>query len=593
MVRGRRSFTFWLYVVLLFSILTALLGLGYLTFKEVQRSMITYITGENAHTLRAVKESTAELYERARSVARVVSQKSELRELLEAGARDSAMALCVNLMHDLGMDYLVVVDQRADVFLRAHQPERHSDNIGNQTNVQTALAGRNEVYLENGKLVKYSVRGSAPIYNRHGRIIGAVSTGYVLGRPGFVNRLKSTHGVETSIFYGDSLLQTTIEPLLGSGYQADPRALEQVLVAGQECNIIGKVRGQWFVSDFFPIIGPDQRPWGMFWFARSLEPMNRMLVRLAFVELIVAIVALILACVWMAWAVRRLALNPIRRIIKQTERCASGDLRPFEERFKDNEFGQLSYMVSQISDRFRNIVAQLQRASSTMTQTMDTVMDGARVLQETSEEMATTGEQLSSSLTNITGLVSSNSELSNAALREFEALAGAVQRGLDAAHRAGEQIRQMGELTKSIDEIAQQTNILALNAAVEAARAGEAGAGFGVVAHEVGALAGKSSEAVAQVKMRIQSSVAVTHDVLDVLESLIPLGERSGQAIGQVNDSGHEQAARMVEVDLAARQYNEMVQRNASQSDALTSSADTVNGIVREIEQLVSTFRVE
>ncbi len=45
---------------------------------------------------------------------------------------------------------------------------------------------------------------------------------------------------------------------------------------------------------------------------------------------------------------------------------------------------------------------------------------------------------------------------------------------------------------KSIEEISMQTSILAINASIEASRAGQAGAGFGVVANNIGDLANKS-----------------------------------------------------------------------------------------------------
>jgi len=100
--------------------------------------------------------------------------------------------------------------------------------------------------------------------------------------------------------------------------------------------------------------------------------------------------------------------------------------------------------------------------------------------------------ELSNSILSIAATASQQAELGVAAR-------GASQTGEEVIRALAEQAANIEAFVGLIQGVASQTNMLALNATIEAARAGDAGAGFGVVAAEVKALANKTHEATGQI----------------------------------------------------------------------------------------------
>ena len=107
-----------------------------------------------------------------------------------------------------------------------------------------------------------------------------------------------------------------------------------------------------------------------------------------------------------------------------------------------------------------------------------------------------------------------------------------------------ERTQQIGEITATMNGLADRSNLLALNASIEAARAGEHGKGFAVVADEVRKLAEQSKAATAQVESILgdvqtatSAAVAASQDGTRVVEDGLELTGRAGEGIRSLSDT--------------------------------------------------------
>ncbi len=347
----------------------------------------------------------------------------------------------------------------------------------------------------------------------------------------------------------------------------------------------------------------------------------------------------LVASVLLAFVIARGIAIPVRKMAKAATSVASGDLSVGEIRVRSkDEIGdvattfndmigslrQLAQHVSHSSERvgasaeqMRAATEQVAEACESITASMSEVVkgttgqaasveDGLRVvnqMRESIQQIAQGSQMQAGSVQEMSGVVgrmassiegiaenagrvaSSAHEAAETAeagdlvvSRTRECMNRIHQAVLETANRLenlSEISKQIGEITQTITEIADRTNLLALNAAIEAARAGEHGRGFAVVAEEVGKLAESAGKSAKEIGALIKSIQIRTTEALKAMEG----------ATHEVEEGSHQAA----EAKGALEQLQAVVERVMRDMDNIARSTREINAFSQEVPISVAT----
>ena len=242
--------------------------------------------------------------------------------------------------------------------------------------------------------------------------------------------------------------------------------------------------------------------------------------------------------------------RPILTLRNSVKKVAEGDLTVNIKSFANDELGELSKDFNLMTDQTKQLI-------TTVRNTVEHLSDSSHQLSLVSDETSVTGERISKEIVEIAeGVIKQKVlteetdqktlELSNVInklnqknkqMDELSANAKIVlQQGVGklkelqekteisrnstdevvkVVHVLAENMKKIGYIVQTLNEISSQTNLLALNASIEAARAGEYGVGFAVVAAEVQKLAAQSATASKQIEDTI---ITIENDTIKTLE---------------------------------------------------------------------------
>ncbi len=295
-------------------------------------------------------------------------------------------------------------------------------------------------------------------------------------------------------------------------------------------------------------------------------------------------------------------IHPVKKLTEVITAMTDGDFTVHSQTSGNDEIGVMGRSVERFIAVMCGMIASIHDVSGTLHQQADEsrdisgqMFDASRHQNQSMKELNRTVEELSVSVNGIAQSATTLATLVEETKNDGEGVNGKMketvhisQKGKEAMQdvsmamqninssvtklqvaidKVGKASEEIISITRTISNIAEETNLLSLNASIEAARAGEAGRGFAVVAVEVGKLAQTSADSVRDIDNLILEIKTLIGDVVN----------QANDSVGNINSSS-------VLIGNAVRTFDVIFEN-------IISVGDLVRQMIQKVDQVEDVAR--
>lgn len=520
----------------------------------------------------AVNEDIRLITKNLHSQSEFIVQNPDLANAVKKSDQNFLKKISQNIVNNSFADISIITDINGNILV-SDDGSGTGENISDQNLVQKALKGKDGAEVEKGKVAGFALRSAHPILLSDNRTVGVLVTGVNLNSHEFVDMIKEKHGVDFTIFEGDTRASTTIkvdgQRAVGTKLQ-NQEIISTVLHNSEIFLERNNIQGTMYDTAYWPLKNGRGDTIGMYFVGKPRHLIKSSIANVN--QSVMGISAIVLAVILVVgYFFARSLANPIAKTTAFASNVTEGNLDDTLNIKNKDEIGVLARALNKMVENLKFKINEAKEHTQKALQEKEKAQIATKEAQEAKEKAEKAKQegmiQAADQLEGIVSRVSSASE-------ELSAQVEQSSRGAEEQkNQTAETATAMEQMNATVLEVAQNAS----NAAQGTIQASED--------------AKKGQEIVQQ---SIEAINQVDEEAQNVKKSLDVLGKQAkeiGQIMNVIEDIADQTNLLALNAAIEAARAGDAGRGFAVVADEVRKLAEKTMNATKEVDQAIQSIQ--